>query len=1395
MYKRILAAILACLQISAVTAFAKTEAVQGNLTLHVSADGRKNGDGSEEKPYNSIEAARDALRKINVSKADVHVKIHGGDYYCTNTIEFNEKDSGTDNNPITYEAAGDGEVTLRGSKEIDFSQFEPVTDPDDVKRLADGMQQHIGVIDLKKFGFTSDMVDFISNTQKAVYEYPNILGVYLNGDKQTLAKYPNSGYLKIKRVVKEGGRYPNYSQEGNGDVIEIPNLPNLERWASAPNVQIQGYISAEYARDWRQVKTIDVTKHELTFKKYSMMVPIKNGRFQILNLLEELDVPGEWYIDKNTCKMFYYPSHNLRVGVDKLTIATFNSDFVNFKNASNITLKGINFEENASNGIVLDENSKNITISHCDLKNVGGIGVIVKGKNNLISGCRFEATSKRGADLDGGDSATLTHGNNEISNCYFYNTGIEGGGNNDGGVNVRGSGNKFKYNTMHHIECYPISYYSTECEISHNEIFNNIRNQADAACIYTGRSFSYQGNKIQYNLLYENVMFDYSSGLGSHAIAFDDWSSGGDVSHNIIYQGKKTGTVSGMGVGSRDTTACYNTTISSTLGNYANYRDVPSVLNPTGFWSGTLKELFKNTQKFDTENSKWSSKYSSYNRIIEDINADGGYILPRNQTIIGNIGVDCVRNELYLESEDIVNAPERNNVIRDNVTHDSLDIFVDPEHRDYRIKASAMKEYNFPEGLLNENNWDMNNMGVQDSVLQLEKPSGDFYKIYPRNGAKDIQRNDVILKWEPAKYADEYYYTVATDSDLKNIVSEGRTMSTEVKIEGLENGKSYYWNVTAKNISRRFANEWVSGKTPYLLTIASYDNLIKADLKSAIKTAEKLYPEIKTADTPTLGGYKPEILESLQSAINEANAKYRSSFGTQESIDEAGNKISAFIHDISGYTYQGYENLDISGAGDIIVQNGSANISYSGGAVKVKPSSPGMDAHISYKNEIPQYNSVCRFRLKLDSIDGYSMISVRNTKPSSKPYSTDAYTVVVKPDLIELQKGSKVKATCENNPQNGPIKAGEWQDWEIVTADVPGGVEYRVNIDGNDIATFYDNDSAFHQSGTLVINTYKDMSFEIASPTENKEGFYEPDLSFIETKSEIIKDNEDSSLTKDGNFKVSDKKGCNDKKVSVSDGNKASALWSAFYNVGYYKLSYYHVPLENGDENAQLTIKSGGGISGETVYKIPVDFKRGKEGWVDLGTILIMGFDGKNGEMKFEISSEGGGAIAVSGIKIEPSTEELKEITGYMYDKNSNVLLLKPNSKKAFKNMAEYTLTKEPIIENDRTLVPLRFISEAFGCDVQWIGEEQKVVITKGDKRMEFVIGSNEFTADGKSIALDSPAIIRDDTTLVPIRAISDALGKQCYWDGANKLIFICDVLGMNTSDESIFSACAKLFE
>ncbi|MCL2396504.1 MAG: WG repeat-containing protein [Defluviitaleaceae bacterium] len=96
-----------------------------------------------------------------------------------------------------------------------------------------------------------------------------------------------------------------------------------------------------------------------------------------------------------------------------------------------------------------------------------------------------------------------------------------------------------------------------------------------------------------------------------------------------------------------------------------------------------------------------------------------------------------------------------------------------------------------------------------------------------------------------------------------------------------------------------------------------------------------------------------------------------------------------------------------------------------------------------------------------------------------------------------------------------------------------------------------------------------------------------------------------------------------------------------------------------------------------------------------------------------------------------------------------------------------------PVIERDRTLVPLRFISEKFGGEVDWDEARQKVTIKKDSMVIELFIGQNQAYVNGEDIYIDVAPTIRNDRTFVPIRFVSEVMGFRVDWREKDRVVEI----------------------
>lgn len=90
-----------------------------------------------------------------------------------------------------------------------------------------------------------------------------------------------------------------------------------------------------------------------------------------------------------------------------------------------------------------------------------------------------------------------------------------------------------------------------------------------------------------------------------------------------------------------------------------------------------------------------------------------------------------------------------------------------------------------------------------------------------------------------------------------------------------------------------------------------------------------------------------------------------------------------------------------------------------------------------------------------------------------------------------------------------------------------------------------------------------------------------------------------------------------------------------------------------------------------------------------------------------------------------------------------------------------------PRVEAGRTLVPLRAFFEALGAAVDWYGETQRIVAHKDGLEVQLTVGAKEALVNGETVILDVPAKVEEGRTLVPLRFVSEALGADVEWDPA----------------------------
>ncbi|GEM_PF-4438070 len=234
--------------------------------------------------------------------------------------------------------------------------------------------------------------------------------------------------------------------------------------------------------------------------------------------------------------------------------------------------------------------------------------------------------------------------------------------------------------------------------------------------------------------------------------------------------------------------------------------------------------------------------------------------------------------------------------------------------------------------------------------------------------------------------------------------------------------------------------------------------------------------------------------------------------------------------------------------------------------------------------------------------------------------------------------------------------------------------------------------------------------------------------------------------------------------MRVSGEKGAAAMWETRSNAGYCEVFYWNAAVENGDKNANINVFCTGNSMGDT----KIDFSTGISRWESLGV-----YNASDGTLNITVSGSGQGIIAATAYRIVPLTSE-------EYTKRSqtadNVLVCKIDGKTALLNGQRIDMDMGvPFIDNDRTMLPVRFISEKMGAKVDWIEDAQRVEIFIDGKDIKFHINQTEYSVNGESYVLEAGARIADGRTYIPVKALASAIGRKVYWVGASRVVIIAD--------------------
>ncbi len=462
--------------------------------------------------------------------------LSGGDYERTNALQLRAEDSGSARAPVIWRARPGQTVRWLGGRSL--GDFEPVRDPAILARLREGARQHVLQMDLRVTG----VVDFpgLQSRGFARPTTPSHVELFYAGKPMTLARWPNEGSWETIAGFPEESATP----DGHGGKIGnlqtgffyTANRP--AEWQDATNIWVHGYWAWDWANSYEQIAELNAAqKWVKTAPPYGHYGFRKGQRVYFLNILEELDEPGEWFLDRRTGVLYFWPPDlapvkpNTSPARAEALISLLGEPLLRMNDVTNVEVRGIVFEASRGNGIEIHGGASN-TVAGCTLRNLGNYGVMVTGGfGSRVLSCDVFHTGDGGVSLEGGDRKTLTPGGHRVENTHFRWQGrwskcyVPA-------VLMGGVGMSALRNLIHdHPHC-GILYNGNDHLIEGNEIHHIALETGDVGAIYTGRDYTYRGNRIRYNYIHHTG----GVGMGSMGVYMDDCVSGAEIRGNIFYR-------------------------------------------------------------------------------------------------------------------------------------------------------------------------------------------------------------------------------------------------------------------------------------------------------------------------------------------------------------------------------------------------------------------------------------------------------------------------------------------------------------------------------------------------------------------------------------------------------------------------------------------------------------------------------------------------------------------------------------------------------------------------------------------------------------------------------------------------------------------------------------------
>lgn len=474
-------------------------------------------------PLATLAKARDVVRAElkGAGAGQAHtVNVRGGLYEITSTLKLTKADSGTADAPVTYRAYEKEQPILVGGSAI--TNFTPY-------------KGAILKADVGAQGF------------KGVY----FRQLIFDGERQHLARYPNydaSNPYGGGWAYADGKYIPMYQDVPNESKRTFQyKAADTRTWAKPEEGEVFVFARYNWWNNIIRIANIDRTTRQVTLTSDASYPIRPSDRYYFQNLFEELDAPGEWYLDRETWTLYFWPPAPL---AGKAVVAPRVRTILDLDTGTaNVTFEGFTFECSEGTAIAM-RNTTNCVIARSIIRNVGdynGSGVSLSaGYKNGVVGCDISQVGSTGISIGGGDRKHLVAAENYADNNYIHHVGVfykQGVG-----IGLSGVGNRASHNLIHDGPRMGIMFSGNNLVLEYNEIRHVNLETEDTGAVYTGGRdwISSRGSVIRYNYFHDILGYGQENGVWKSphfawGVYLDDNTGGVDVIGNIVARCSRAG--------------------------------------------------------------------------------------------------------------------------------------------------------------------------------------------------------------------------------------------------------------------------------------------------------------------------------------------------------------------------------------------------------------------------------------------------------------------------------------------------------------------------------------------------------------------------------------------------------------------------------------------------------------------------------------------------------------------------------------------------------------------------------------------------------------------------------------------------------------------------------------